>query len=131
MLGSIDSLLIAAAMAITGAPPGWRRRAVVGFAVLDFVGAWIGRPTLALFPVAALLVSLLLAGPVLYAARRRPMLYALLPVVCAVDNLLIGSEGGPSQVLSAAMDGVASGLLAWIGLAIGDAVTRRFERAAQ
>jgi len=72
------------------------------------------------------LFVLALACPVLYAARKRPALYALLPVLCSLDNLLIGG-GSATPFWPAAGASIATGILAFIGFSIGGLLGRRMQ----
>jgi hypothetical protein len=128
--GSIDSFLMAAAMAIAGCPQGYRRRAIFWFMAFDSAATWTGW-SFGVSDGTAVLFALALAGPVLYAARKRPALYALLPVLCSTDNLFMGASDGPAQFWSAAGAAISSGFLAFIGFSLGSLLARRVQGAAQ
>src|SRR5450631_2935995 len=116
--GSIDSLLVAAAMAIAGCPQAYRRQAIFWFMAFDFVATFTGW-SFGVSQETAVLFALALACPVLYAARKRPALYAVLPVLCSVDNLFMGAGDGRMQFWPAAGAAVSSGILAFIGFSLG------------
>ena len=127
--GSLDSLLVAAAMAIAGCPRAYWRQAIFWFMAFDFVATWTGWSFGVSHP-AAVLFALALACPVLYAARKRPALYALLPVLCSADNLFKGPGDGPMQFWPAAGAAISSGILAFIGFSLGSLLARRIRGAA-
>jgi hypothetical protein len=127
--GSIDTLLVAVAMASAGYPQSYRRPAIFWFTAFDFVATWTGC-SFGVSQGTAVLLALALAYPVLHAARKRPALYALLPVLCSVDNLFMGASG-PMQFWSAAGAAISSGILAFIGFSLGGLLTRRIQGATQ
>jgi hypothetical protein len=128
--GSIDSLLMAAAMAIAGCPEAYRRQAIFWFMAFDFVATWTGW-SFGLSHATAVLFALALASPVLYAAPKRPALFALLPILCSADNLFMGASDGPMQFWSAAGAAISSGILAWMGFSLGSFLARRIKGAAR
>jgi hypothetical protein len=128
--GSIDSLLVAAGMAIAGCPQAYRRQAIFWFMAFDFVATWTGW-SFGVSHAAAVLFALALACPVLYAARKRPALYLLLPVLCSADNLLIGAGNEPMQFWTEAGAAIVSGVLAFLGFSLGSLLERRIQGAAQ
>jgi hypothetical protein len=130
IIGSLDSLLIAAAMALAGCPQAWRRQAIFWFMAFDFVATFTGW-SLGVSYGAAVFFVLALACPVLYAARKHPGLYALLPALCSADNLLMGRGDGPMQFWSAAGAAVASGILAFVGFSLGSLLARRIQGATR
>jgi len=126
IIGSIDSLLMAAAMAVVGCPRAWRTQVILWFIAFDFAATFTGWS----FSVAhgpAVLLVLALACPVLYAARKRPSLYFLLPVICSADNLLLGSGDGPWQFWSAVVAAASTGILAFVGFSLGGLAARRIQ----
>jgi hypothetical protein len=130
MAGSIDSLLISVVMAIAGCPQAYRRQAIFGFMAFDFVAACTGWSS-GVSPALAVLSVLALSCPVLYAARTRAALYALLPILCSIDNLLIGASDSPLQLWLATRDAICSGILAWAGFTFGTSLTGRMKGVAE
>lgn len=127
IIGSIDSFLMAAAMALAGCPQAYRWQAIFWFIAFDFAATFTGW-SFGISNGAAVLFVLALASPVLYATRKRPGLFALLPVLCSADNLLMGG-GGPAQFWSAAGAAISTGVLAFIGFSLGSLLARRIQGA--
>jgi hypothetical protein len=125
--GCIDSFAMAAAMAASGCPRVYRRRAVVGFMIFDFLASCFALP---FSPPRALVVFFAFAFSILliHAGTRRPALYLLVPVLCCLDNLF-GASGGPMQFGSAAAEALGSGVLAWAGGAVGGLLRDRLKGA--
>ncbi len=125
IIGWIDSFVMATAMALAGCPRTYRRQVIVGFMIFDFLGSLAG---LSLDAGRALIVvsAFALSFVAIYAGRKRPAFYALVPILCATDNLF----SGPSQAGSAVVDGVASGVVACAGFWLGAFLQKRFKGAA-
>jgi hypothetical protein len=117
-IGWIDSLVMAAAMGMAGCPHVYRRQAVFGFMAFDFTASLTGW-TLTVPRATIVLLAFALSFAVIAAARKWPALYGLVPVLCSVDNLFMGSGGGPFRFLPALGEGVASGIVAWAGFKLG------------
>src|SRR5437868_3454337 len=127
IVGSIDSFLVAAAMALAGCPQTWRPQAILWFMAFDFVGTSTGW-SLGVPHGAAVAFALALAFPVLYAARKRPVLFLLLPLIGSADNLLMGGEG-PMRFSAAAGAAICTGILAFIGFSLGGLLSHRIQGA--
>ncbi len=128
MLGWIDSLLMAAVMAMTGCPRDHRRQAIFGFMAFDFLASFAGWSLTAPRAI-AVLFAFALSYAAIGAARKRPILNALVPVLCSVDNLFLGGVSGPFQFWPAAAEGVASGIAAWAGFRLGSLLLERMKGA--
>jgi hypothetical protein len=110
--GSIDTFVVATAMAFAGCPVAYRCWAIIGFTVFDTLAGLAGsRWALSIPPVPAVLLAVALAVPAFCLARRRPVFYMTLPLLFSVDNLLLGA-GDSLSPWAAALDGLESGALA-------------------
>lgn len=117
IIGCIDSFVIAAAMAVSGCPRAYQRKAVLGFAAFDFLASWLAIPFSTQHAWIVLIASAL-SFVLIYGAKRWPTLYLVVPVLCCLDNF-VGASGGPFQLGSAVAQAIASGAMAWAGFSIG------------
>lgn len=124
--GWIDSFLMAAAMAVSGCPRAYRRQAIAGFIAFDFLASRAALP----FDVpgaGAVLLAFALAFALIRAGMTRPVFYLLVPVLGCVDNLFVASND-VLQFWPALADGMASGVAAWAGFSLGNAIVAREQR---
>jgi hypothetical protein len=128
VIGWIDSLLMAAAMAVAGCPRTYRRQAIFAFAAFDLLASFAGLPFTA-WRGAAVVFAFALSFAVIGLARKRPVLFALVPVLCAVDNLFLPVNAASSQLSAALSDGLASGIMASVGFSLGAFLLKRVEGA--
>jgi hypothetical protein len=112
-MGSIDSLLMAAAMALTGCPRAYQRRAIFGFMAFDFLASFAGLPISAM-ATTTVTFAFVFSFAIIFVGKHKPLLYAFVPILCCVDNLFADTSV-PFRVWSAATDSITSGALAWIG----------------
>jgi hypothetical protein len=123
IIGCIDSFVIAAAMAVSGCPRAYQHKAVLGFAAFDFLASWLAFPFTTQHAWIVLIASAL-SFVLIYAAKRWPTLFLLVPVLCCLDNFF-GASGGRFQLGSAAAEAVASGAMAWMGCSMGSLLRDR------
>jgi hypothetical protein len=128
--GSIDSFLVAAVMAITGLPQAYRRQVVFGFMAFDFVAAWTGG-ALGASASATAGFAIVAAFLALYLLGKGPATFVLLPVLCSIDNLIMGASDGPLQLWPAAVEGACSGVFAWMGFLLGSVLATRMKGTAE
>jgi hypothetical protein len=124
--GWVDSFLTAAAMAVSGCPRNFRRQAIAGFIVFDFLASLAALPFDLPGAVAVLLASAL-AFVLIRAGMTRPVFYLLVPVLGCVDNLFV-ARNDVFQFWPALAEGIASGVAAWAGFSLGNAILVRKQR---
>jgi hypothetical protein len=125
LLCSFDSFLAAAGLSLAGCPNHYRRRLIIGFATCDALASFAGARLHLEIPAAAIALALAAALTILFAARKTPALYLLIPVLLCVDNL---ASGAPAP--SALLGGLCSGLAASAGFLIGNRVLRGLPQTA-
>jgi hypothetical protein len=115
---SIDSLIAAAAMALTGCPEIYWRRAVTGFIAFDTIAGIAGSSFGITVTGAALIPAVAAAAFAFGHARRYPVLYLFVPMLLSIDNLVAGAAEKSVSLWSVGIDGIASGVLAWAGFTL-------------
>jgi hypothetical protein len=120
ILCSLDSFLAGAGLSLAGCPNHYRRRLTFSFIAWDTLAALSGAWLRVQIPAAAIALALMASLLILLGAKKKPMLYLLIPVLLGVDNFAAGALRGTTSLGSLALlGGLCSGIAAWTGLLVG------------